>query len=187
MTRSDMPEGQNLRKGGGKWIPALCSIVGILMLLLVVVSCLPLLMARMTGREVYNVVSGSMEPEIPVGSAVYIESIAPGEVAAGEVIAFHSRGSVIVHRVVENRTAESEFVTKGDANAEEDLYAVKYSDLIGRVERHVPVLGSLLVLYTSSLGKACAICFAGCGALLNLIAGRLRNRRREPDAQKPDT
>lgn len=163
---------------GGKWIPALCTILGTLMLLLVVVSCLPMVIARMTGHEVYNVVSGSMEPEIPVGSAVYVESVAPKDVAAGDVIAFHSGGSVVVHRVVENRKAEGEFVTKGDANEEADLYAAGYENLIGRVSRHIPVLGAFLFLYTSARGKLYAVCFAGCGALLNLLAGRLRGRGR---------
>lgn len=177
------PEGRKLYDKGGKWIPALCNILGTLMLLLVVISCLPIVIARMTGHEVYNVVSGSMEPEIPVGSVVYVESAVPKGIVAGDVIAFRSGNSVVVHRVVENRTAEGEFVTKGDANEQEDLYAVGYEDLIGRVSRHFPILGSFLFLYTSTTGKIYAICFAGCGALFNLLAGRLRDRQSSSEGQ----
>ena len=176
MQSSRTSEERGTCRGGGKWIPALCTIFGTLMLLLVVISCLPVVLARAAGNEVYNVVSGSMEPEIPVGRAVYVESAAPKEIGAGDVIAFRSGGSVVVHRVVENRAGEGEFVTKGDANAEADLYAAGYEDLIGRVSRHIPLLGSFLFLYTSSSGKIYAACFAGCGALLNLLAGRLRSR-----------
>lgn len=172
-----MPEGQKLKAGGGKWIPAFCNIIGILMILAVVISCLPVTAAHIKGNEVYNVVSGSMEPMIPVGSLVYVEPVRPEEIAAGDVIAFRSGSSVVVHRVMENKPDDREFVTKGDANEAEDIYAAAYSDLIGRVFSHIPVLGSLLVLYTSTMGKVCAICFAGCGALLNILAGRLRERK----------
>lgn len=172
-----MPEGQKLKAGGGKWIPALCNIIGILMILAVVISCLPVTVAHIKGYEVYNVVSGSMEPMIPVGSLVYVEPAQPEEIAVDDVIAFWSGNSVVVHRVMENKTGDREFVTKGDANAAEDIRGASYSSLIGRVSSHIPVLGSLLVLYTSTMGKACAICFAGCGALLNLLAGRLRDRK----------
>lgn len=184
MRSSQTPQGRKLYSKGGKWIPALCNILGTLMILLVVLSCLPIVTARITGYEVYNVVSGSMEPEIPVGSAVYVESVAPKGIVPGDVIAFHSGSSVVVHRVVENRTREGEFVTKGDANAAEDLFAVGYGELIGRVSKHYPVLGTFLFFYTSTIGKAYAICFAGCGALFKLLAGRLRNGQSSVDRQK---
>lgn len=175
--RRPMSDGQKSYNGGGKWIPALCNIAGILMLLFVLISCVPVAVTRVTGHKVYHVVSGSMEPEIPVGSAVYVETVEPGKIETDDVIAFHSGGSVVVHRVVENRVSRGEFVTKGDANAAEDLYAAGYENLIGRVYRHIPMLGRLLFLYTSAQGKVCAICFAGCGALLNLVAGRLREQQ----------
>ena len=155
------------------------SVISTVLLLALVLFCLPLTVPRFLGYQVYSVISGSMEPAIPTGSLVYIRETAPEELSEGEVIAFYGTrdsASIITHRVVENRAGEGEFVTKGDANAEADLYAAGYEDLIGRVSRHIPLLGSFLFLYTSSSGKIYAACFAGCGALLNLLAGRLRSR-----------
>ncbi len=57
---------------GGKLIPALCNLLGTLILVLVIASCLPLTVPRLFGYEIYEVVSGSMEPEIPVGSVIYV-------------------------------------------------------------------------------------------------------------------
>ena len=159
-----------------KAVPVFCSLLGTLLLLLVIVSCIPLTLPRMMGYEVYEVVSGSMEPEIPVGSVIYVKAVAPEEVREEEVIAFWSGSSVITHRVVENRLAEREFVTKGDANAAEDLRAVPYAELIGRVIRHFPKVGRLMALYTGSIGKGCMILLAVCGSMLNMLAGRLRHR-----------
>lgn len=162
------------KKKGRKVVPALCNIVGTLILLAVIVFCLPITIAKIRGHEVYNVVSGSMEPAIPVGSVIFVEPVEPDTVEAGDVIVFRSAGSVISHRVVKNRVVEGEFITKGDANREEDMNPVKYQELIGRMSRHYPVAGHLLFLYTSSIGKVYMVCFAACGAMLNILAGRLR-------------
>ena len=71
---------------------------------------------------------------------------------------------------------EGEFITKGDANAENDMNPVGYNELIGRVCLHYPVVGAFLEVCTSNVGKVYLICFAACGAMLNMLAGRLRNR-----------
>ena len=173
---SSRPEGQKEKNKGGRLIPALCNILGTLILLSVILSCLPPAMARIRGDQIYNVVSGSMEPGIPVGSAIYVQAVEPEAVEEGDVIAFCSGTSVIAHRVVRNQTVEGEFTTKGDANEQEDMNPVRYGELIGRVSCHYPVLGLLLEAYTSTLGKVYLICFAACGAMLNMLAGRLRNR-----------
>ena len=115
-----------------------------------------------------------MEPEIPVGSIIYVKPVEPVDVAAGEVIAFQSGDSVVTHRVIMNQQVEGQFATKGDANTAEDVNAVPYGALLGRVERHYPMLGALLGLYGSTVGKVYVLCFAACGAMLNVLAGRMR-------------
>ncbi len=164
------------KKKGGKFIPALCNIVGTLILLSVIGTCLPITVPQFMGYEVYNVVSGSMEPEIPVGSVIYVEPVDPVSVQEGDIIAFWSSESVVTHRVVKNKSVEGSFTTKGDANAEEDMNDVEYAAVIGQVTKHYPYLGRLLAIYTSSIGKAYAVCFAACGAMFHILAGRLRNR-----------
>lgn len=158
-------------------VPALCNIFGILILLSVILLYLPVTAAKLNGNEVYNVVSGSMEPEIPVGSVICVEPVPPETIAEEEVIAFHSGSSVIAHRVVKNRVGEGEFITKGDANEENDVSPVKYAELVGRVSWHCPMVGGLLEVSTSTVGKVYIVCFAACGAMLNMLAGRLRANR----------
>lgn len=170
--------GRRRRRGGG-FIPLLCNLMGTLILLIVVGTGVLLVFPRFKGDEIYNIVSGSMEPEIPVGSIVYVRSDEPGNIQEGDIIAFWSGESVIVHRVMENRTLEGVFVTKGDANAAEDMRDIGYDALIGRVTQHYPFLGRFLTVYTSTIGKIYALCFAACGVMFNLLAGRIRERRRE--------
>ena len=161
---------------GGNVIPTLCNLMGTLILLAVIASCLPLTLPRLLGYEIYEVVSGSMEPEIPIGSVIYVKEAEPEGIREGDIIAFRSGSSVITHRVIQNKLVEGEFVTKGDANAGEDLRAISYSELIGFVAYHFPAAGRLMALYTSTVGKVYVILVAACGAMLNMLAGRLRGR-----------
>lgn len=157
------------------YVPALCNVIGTLMLFVVIAAALPLTIPNFMGYEVYNVVSGSMEPTIPVGSIIYVKEIDPSDIYSGDIIAFHSGDSVIMHRVTQNKVVEGTFTTKGDANDGEDMSEVPYKDLIGIVVRHIPILGQLLILFGSTFGRICMVCFAACGALLNILGGRFRD------------
>lgn len=174
MSREAPPQGR--RPGKKSIAPALCNILGTLVLVSAILVCLPAVVPQALGYEVFCVVSGSMEPGIPVGSAVFVKGMAPMEIEKGDVIAFRSRDSVITHRVVINHKVEGEFTTKGDANKGEDPGRVPYDALLGKVEYHVPALGDVLAVLTSVVGKVYLLAFAACGAMLNLLAGRLRQR-----------
>ena len=115
------------RKGG--ILPGLCSALSILLLVTVMGICILITVTSLFGYEVYTVVSGSMEPAIPVGSAIYLQAAVPETVTSGDVIAFYRGRGVVNHRVVENRTVSGEFITKGDANEENDMEPVPYSAL----------------------------------------------------------
>lgn len=167
------------KKRSGGFAPLLCNLLGTLMLLAVILTALPLTVPRLLGYEAYGVVSGSMEPGIPVGSVIYVGYAVPEDVEAGEIIAFQSEGGVVTHRVVENRYVVGEFVTKGDANEREDLRTVPYAALVGRVAYHIPVLGAFLGIYASRVGKLYVLAFALCGVMFHLLAGRMRQRERE--------
>lgn len=54
----------------------ICRLLSVLILVAIVAICIPMTVPRLMGYEVYVVVSGSMEPAIPVGSALYIGIIA---------------------------------------------------------------------------------------------------------------
>lgn len=171
----------------GRCIPAVfLKTAGILLLLLLAVSCLPLTVPRFFGYHIYSVVSGSMEPAIPTGSLVYIKEAEPEEIAEGDVIAFYGAAdaaSIITHRVLENRVVMGEFITKGDANQTPDMNPVPYVRLIGKVERSIPGAGKIAAIFTSAQGKVMAGCavltavlLQALAALLESLAGRKRRR-----------
>ena len=181
--RQDKGPQNGVRKTGASRkrgiLPGLCSALSILLLVMVVGICIPMTIPRLFGYEAYTVVSGSMEPAIPVGSAVYLQSAAPEAVKAGDVIAFYKGRGVVTHRVVENKTVSGEFITKGDANAENDMEPVPYAAMLGRMVVSVPVLGTVMAVCSGSMGKAYLAGGVAGALFLQLLVGMLRKEGRE--------
>ena len=166
-------------KKGGMFIPALCNVIGTLLLIAVIATSIPLAIPAIMGYEIYNVTSGSMEPELPIGSVVYVQKVAPETVKKDDIIAFSMDNEVVTHRVVENRFVEGEFVTKGDANESVDFRNARYRDLVGVVKYHFPYVGNYLMIYSHQLTKVYLMVLAFCGVLFNVLAGRMRVRSQE--------
>ena len=174
----------NREAKGGKTAAVLCSLVGTLILLSVIASCLVMALPRLFGYQVYHIVSGSMEPAIPVGSAVYAKQVSPREIAVGEVIVFyggHDSATIITHRTVGNDQEDQELLTKGDANADNDMLPIAYHNVIGRVELSIPLIGYLLPFVSGTAGKIYLAGILGAGVLFQVLGGRLKERS---DAEK---
>lgn len=92
----------------------------------------------------FVVMSGSMEPAIPVGSVVISQ---PSDTyAVGDVITFESgkgKTDTTTHRIAEVQplTDEVSYVTKGDANAQTDAKTVEKSKVVGKVMLSAPYVG----------------------------------------------
>lgn len=154
-----------------------CSVIGTLLLLVAILVCIPLTLPRLAGYQIYHVISGSMEPAIPVESVVYVKDVAPADIQKKDVIAFHSvlgEEAIITHRVVSNNRVAGEIVTKGDANAKEDMEPVPYENVLGKVALTVTVLGKILATIATIQGKAAVGSVILLALLLHVIAGKLR-------------
>ena len=150
-----------------------CRILGTVILLAVLVVCLPLSVPKLLGYQVYDVVSGSMDPAIPVHSVVLVQPAAPEELQPGEIVAYRSGSSVVIHRLVENHIVEGELVTKGDANAEPDPLKVEYAGVLGTVTAHIPFIGIYAGALNTLPGKLYAFGFIVAAAMLYLLAHEL--------------
>lgn len=164
-------ESRNDRKSP---VAAICSALGTVLLIILVLACIPLTIPKLFGYQVYTVVSGSMEPAIPTGSLVYIKNMEVEGVQPGDVIAFYGgrdSNAMITHRVVEKHSETGQFITKGDANLTEDMNPVEFDNFVGRVELSVPKLGMVAQCLTGYEGKIAAVCMIGLAVILHLLAG----------------
>lgn len=94
------------------------------------------------------VVSGSMEPEIPVGSLLLIRE--QPSYAVGDIVTYlDSDGNLVTHRLVS--LADGMAVAKGDANNTEDT-PVPDSQILGRVRLVLPGVGSVIQWMQSPAG-----------------------------------
>ena len=157
---------KNKKKG------SVLSVIGILMITAVIILCSMLVLPGIFGYHMYNVISGSMEPAVKVGSLIYVRADEPAKIKENDIIAFYSSaedGGIITHRVIENNAVAGRFRTKGDANDTEDLTPIEYENSIGRVSLVVPYMGELFTVMSSSYGKIAAACVTFLGALLSVF------------------
>ena len=152
-----------------------CSVTGIALILTVIVLSSLLVLPGMFGYSMYHVLSGSMEPEMPIGSLIYVHNGEPEDVEESDIIAFYGSvedSGIITHRVVKNNIVSGTFRTKGDANEKEDTTPVPYGNYIGKVTLTVPYVGKVLTIMTSPYGKIAAACAVLLGVALHLIGSR---------------
>ena len=182
MSRTGKNNSSKTGNSASRVFASITGILGLLLIIAVIAVMLPLFAPKLLGYGTYDVVSGSMEPEIPVGSLVLVDEAVPEEIAEGEVIAFTSekdKSVVVTHRVIENDKTNGQFITKGDANKLKDMNPVPYSNLVGRVVKHYPKVGAIMASFSTLEGKLFLMCFLAAGVLLNYLSGRLKDQTEE--------
>ena len=111
--------------------------------------------------------------EIVISAVLQLQPAAPEELQPGEIVAYRSGSSVVIHRLVENHIVEGELVTKGDANAEPDPLKVEYAGVLGTVTAHIPFIGIYAGALNTLPGKLYAFGFIVAAAMLYLLAHEL--------------
>lgn len=174
------------KKGKPTPLGRFLNLLGSLIMLVVILLCLALAAPRLAGIKTFVVISGSMEPAIPVGSMVYSKAVDPKTLETGDVIVFYSSnapqgggtGEVIpvTHRVVLNDTTNGEITTKGDANEKNDISKVTYLNVEGKVIFHIPQLGYLAAPMSSLMGKMALALIILAGYILTEVGSSLRKR-----------
>ena len=164
---------------GGRVFGKLIGAIGTILLVVAIIACLGLSVPRFAGIEQYVVISGSMEPAIPVGSMVYSAQTDPSTLEAGDIIVFYNNeaGSTpVTHRVVENHVADGEIITKGDANEQNDMSPVIYSNVLGKLVLHVPMLGYIAAPLGTITGKIAMGCVILAAYLLTVVGSKLSGK-----------
>jgi signal peptidase I len=158
------------------WLRRIVDVALIALILVVLAGVVLGKIVPLTGRETLAIGGRSMEPAIPIGSAIVVVPVDPASLAAGDVVSMRvaEANAIFTHRIeaVVDR-ADGRYVrTKGDANSDTDPTLVKASAIIGRVELSVPYLGYLLALLSIPTG---VIFVVGLAATLLAIAWLLES------------
>jgi len=136
----------NFNRKGVKWFLV---VIGLAAIIIFSFFYRPTVLGGNTRYE--PVLSGSMEPTLPVGSLVIISPVDPDSLKVGDIICYRFSESVLItHRIV--YVTPEGFETRGDANEEIDSKIVDKSQVVGSVAFSVPFIGYLGVLMKTPVG-----------------------------------
>ncbi|NLM45359.1 MAG: signal peptidase I [Firmicutes bacterium] len=152
----------------------LCPVLAVLL-----VSCF-LVQGGLVLRDLFSrykffcVVSGSMEPALPVGCIIVIDTDKSRLYDPGDIITYRLGDEYITHRVTELEYDGSFFYrTRGDANVSADSEPVAHTAVVGRVVLALPLSPSS---FLQRLRTACITLVAVATAVF--FARRLGRLRR---------
>ena len=153
-----------------KKVKKVWNLITTLILVIVVVTAILMAGGQVLGMRPFAVLSGSMEPDYPVGSLIYVKPAEFEEIEVGDVITFviNEDLDVCTHRV--HAIADEEnllFQTKGDANDTPDGALVHYNNVVGVAQYCIPYLGYVSSWVTEPPGLIIVI--LGAVVLLILI------------------
>jgi signal peptidase len=126
----------------------------------------------------FVVLTGSMEPTVPVGSIVYSQKSSTNAYDPGDIISFKNKNDLTVtHRIAGKKNSKSGMMyqTKGDANNVTDTDSLPEDKVIGKVIFQVPYVGRIINFVKTPMGFLVLIVFP----TLLFIAGELWNIKKE--------
>lgn len=107
------------------------------------------------------VLSGSMEPTLPVGSVVFARTVEAAAVAPGDIVTT-DRGrnlGLVTHRVVSLTSVGEgyyDMVMRGDANTSDDPRPYRVRE-VGQYVAHVPAVGMVAMALRTTQGIALVV------------------------------
>lgn len=99
--------------------------------------------------DLFYIKTGSMEPALPVGTVVIVDTDANAVIRAqeGDIFAYQSGKNVVIHRIVS--IDEEGYTFKGDANPSADAAKIARSQLIGKVIAKLKILVPVIRCFES--------------------------------------
>ena len=104
---------------------------------------------NLTQWQILAITSGSMRPDIPLGSLVVVQRVE--EYKVNNLVAYKTKNQIITHRIIKVNP-DGNFTTQGDANDNPDQQLVKPKQVLGKVAFILPRLGRLLIFLKTKTG-----------------------------------
>ncbi len=165
----------------------------LVILFVTVTLVVAVLIPRVAGATPYTVLTGSMQPDLPIGALVVVRPVDADEISIGTVITYQlesGKATTVTHRVVAQGftvKGELQFQTQGDANNTPDENWVKPVQVRGAKWYAVPYLGYVNNMLTGKERQMAVYIVAALllGYAAFAFAGAIRDRvrrRRTPAA-----
>lgn len=150
-----------------------------ILLSVVLAAALLLFVPKAMGMGTFAVLSGSMEPTLPVGSLIFTQPCGGiGDIRAGDIVASRAGDVFVTHRAVSVDDTAGTLITRGDANKVPDETPVEMANVVGKVRLHIPMLGYLLMAVQTKAGRV-TVCLAAAAVLILSICSNLKRKKEE--------
>ena len=186
-------------------IKKISNLISWLIVLVVVLMAGSLILSRFNTPlkfRVFSVLSGSMEPNIPVGSLVIVKPA--DDYHEDEVVTVRSEKTIketVTHRIVkvseDPDVGSVNYRLKGDANEDPDREMVPKQRVLGKVAFHLPYLGKAVAFAQTQTGfvllivvPATIIIYSEMMAikkeLMKLFSKKTKNNKKTEPKKKPE-
>jgi len=153
------------------------------------------------GKQMYEVLSGSMEPHIHTGSIILDSpKVNISQLKVGDVITFklpkqanvfaQDTGAIVTHRIAQivTQNGTEMFRTKGDANQSVDPWIIPSSNVIAKYTSvTIPFLGYYLNFLKTRLGIALLMILPGALLIISSVVSLIREIARLQKGNAPKT
>lgn len=143
-----------------------------------------LLLPYVFGFTPYVVKSGSMEPAIKTGSVVYVKkNVDYKKINVHDIIAYKLDDKTLVtHRVAE--VHDEYFITKGDANQNNDTKFIYFSDVIGITKFSISYIGLITSAINGTTAKVLISAIIILNAGICIFINKTKLSKKESDGKK---
>lgn len=95
------------------------------------------------GFKSFVIVSGSMEPTIMKGDAIFVKEVPEEDIKIRDIISFTQGDTNVTHRIVniEEENGIKKYTTKGDNNNTEDKEKITYQQIEGKYQFKINQFG----------------------------------------------
>lgn len=147
-------------------------IVSFLTLFFVFFSILVIIMS-FVGIEPNIMLTGSMKPQIPVGSICFInKKYSYNNLKVNDIIVYTTPQYRVIHRIV--RKTNEGYKTKGDNNKREDVAVITKDIYYGKYLFSIPYVGYIVTKLQNKYGKFLLVAF-----VIFLVAANYYLNRKE--------
>lgn len=173
-------------------VKKICNFLSTVVLILLAAVAAIILVPMLLGYKEMAVLTGSMEPNIPVGSLIYVKPLDdPAVLQPGDVCTYLLKDgeTMVTHRVVSVDPENQTLVTKGDANEVVDG-DIPFERVFGEAQFHLPWAGYIALNTKTPTGILVVCCVLVVVIVLNFIpaiidAGEEEKKKASAAAQTP--
>lgn len=157
----------------------------VLVVILIILLCAVLIPKLFFGIEMKAVLTGSMEPELPVGSLLVIKPTEYQDINIGDDITFvrNQNLTLVTHRVISKDDTTKQITTQGIANNTPDA-PTSYENVVGKVVFSIPYIGYIIIWTSDLKGKIIVGIIIVALIAVSLLFGKNEpNKKKEPEGE----